>query len=192
MASGWSAIWKLDLMDRRSRRPTREWIDSLKPWGLVSFEVGVVAHKEQAFQPLSFEKDLMGYRLSFRSLRRFGELEHQGQWRRHNFGQPRQIAGTRELDTSKAQCRSTTDAASRLFRVAHVVLMLQYTAWARASKATDQILNQRRNFLREPGISWNPEAIRLTTDDQGFGSKPIRSFTADRMRCLQPRYRSVV
>ena len=27
---------------------------------------------------------------------------------------------------------------------------------------------------------------------QLFGSMPIRSFTADRMRCLQPRYRSVV
>jgi hypothetical protein len=27
---------------------------------------------------------------------------------------------------------------------------------------------------------------------QGFGSIPMRSLTADRIRCLQPRYRSVV
>jgi hypothetical protein len=27
---------------------------------------------------------------------------------------------------------------------------------------------------------------------QGFGSMPMRSLTADRIRCLQPRYRSVV
>lgn len=31
-----------------------------------------------------------------------------------------------------------------------------------------------------------------STRYQLFGSIPIRSFTADRMRCLQPRYRSVV
>jgi hypothetical protein len=27
---------------------------------------------------------------------------------------------------------------------------------------------------------------------QGVGSMPIRSFTADEIRCVQPRYRSVV
>jgi hypothetical protein len=34
--------------------------------------------------------------------------------------------------------------------------------------------------------------IRLRWPTQGLGSIPIRSLTADRIRCLQPRYRSVV
>src|SRR5260370_39640109 len=33
---------------------------------------------------------------------------------------------------------------------------------------------------------------QLTHPHQGFGSNPMRSFTADRIRCLHPRYRSVV
>jgi hypothetical protein len=37
----------------------------------------------------------------------------------------------------------------------------------------------------------HPSTNRATKGCQLFGSIPIRSFTADRMRCLQPRYFAV-
>src|SRR5882672_10571464 len=41
-----------------------------------------------------------------------------------------------------------------------------------------------------PGLS--ATLPQLAQPHQGFGSTPMRSLTADRIRCLHPRYRSVV
>jgi hypothetical protein len=43
--------------------------------------------------------------------------------------------------------------------------------------------------IRSPG--W-PELAGRARSGYAGGSMPIRSFTAARMRCLEPRYRSVV
>ena len=41
-------------------------------------------------------------------------------------------------------------------------------------------------------MNGSPSFYRATKGYELLGSIPIRSFTANRMRCLQPRYRSVV
>jgi hypothetical protein len=52
-------------------------------------------------------------------------------------------------------------------------------------------------FLVRPNVFWITWLVRRPTGQRASGSYytgsiPIRSLTADRIRCLQPRYRSVV
>jgi hypothetical protein len=41
-------------------------------------------------------------------------------------------------------------------------------------------------------FTWLVCRISLESESGGYGSMPMRSFTAPLIRCLQPRYRSVV